>query len=399
MSRPAPWMVLIIEPRSGPDCVPEEFLKHLEQHKCLYHRVHDVTQACTLLRSQIPGAVLLNPAVAEGDPMKIYEVLRPCAPQVPYILLLRPDQKEIGGQMVASGVSDYFIHGTYDAWKLEKRIRREIAAAQHYESLQNEANLLNALLDSIPDRIYFKDRDSRFIRCSRALAEFVQVADPSEVVGWTDADFFPKDQAVLARTQELQIMETGQPLVNQVEQKPGPGGVMTWALTTKVPFRNPAGRIIGTLGISRDITELQNMQAALAEERALLRTLIDALPDSIYIKDTESRFLLANRSCARIMGAEGPDALVGYRDHDFYPPEYADAFRADEVQVLKTGEPILEREEQVACADGKVIWMLTSKLPFRDNEGRIAGILGIGRDITRFRLLEEELGRIKGVLV
>lgn len=376
--------------------MPESHLQHLEQRKLSYRRLHDSGQAAKLLRQEVPSLLLLNPNLPDSDPHEVFKLLQRCVPEMPVILLLPADQVALGGEMMASGAADYFVHGTYDRWKLEKRIRREIQAAATENDYRNEAALLAALLGSIPDRIYFKDRESRFLRVSRAHAEFFGAGTPDQMIGLTDADYFDATHAKAARSDELAVMQSGEPLINRLELESFPDGRMGWALSTKVPFRTPEGRIIGTLGISRDVTELHETQRALSEERTLLRSLIDALPDSIYIKDSESRFLLANLSCARLMGAGDPEALVGKCDHDYYPADYADRFRADERRLVETGQTLLAREEQVLQADGTVVWMLTSKIPIRDSDGRIAGFVGIGRDMTRFRKLEEEVETLRG---
>lgn len=300
--------------------------------------------------------------------------------------------------MITSGAVDYFVQGSFDPWKLEKRIRREIHSQEADEQLGQEGALLRALLESVPDRIYFKDRESRFLRVSRALADYFKVADPAEMIGLSDSDFFDHDHATAARTDEQNVMQSGVPMINRLERETFADGRSGWSLTTKVPFRTPGGRIIGTLGISRDVSELHTMQTALSEERNLLRTLIDALPDSIYIKDATSHFLLANKACAAWVGVADPDALDGKCDHDFYPAEYADRYLADERRLLETGEALFDREEEVRRADGSVHWILTTKVPIRDADGRLAGFVGIGRDMTRFRKLEVEIERLRARL-
>lgn len=394
-SRPAPWQVLIVEPPTGSECLPETHLHHLEQHKCTFHRMTSLGGAVSLLRKESPQIILLNPNFGEDDPLETFELVHRSAPAVPVIVLIRPNQTALGGQMIASGAVDYFTSGSFDPWKLEKRLRREIRAYESETQLTQEGALLRALLDSIPDRIYFKDRESRFLRVSRALAEFFHAATPDEMIGTTDADYFDDAHATAARNDELNILQSGQPLINRLERETFTDGRIGWALSTKVPFRTPGGRIIGTLGISRDVTDLYTMQAALTEERSLLRTLIDALPDIIYVKDAASHFLLANASCARLIGIEDPEKIVGKWDYDYFPREFADRYYADEQRVIETGEPLLDREEQVRRADGSVFWVLTTKIPIRDAEGRVAGLVGIGRDMTRFRKLEEEAEHLR----
>lgn len=115
-------------------------------------------------------------------------------------------------------------------------------------------DLLRALLESTPDPIYFKDRESRFLMISRSMARFLGLADPQEAYGRCDHDFFSPEHANAARTDELRIMETTDPIIDLVEKETWPDGHVSWASTTKLPLRDAAGRIVGTFGISRDVT-------------------------------------------------------------------------------------------------------------------------------------------------
>lgn len=129
-------------------------------------------------------------------------------------------------------------------------MRRKMAE----KSLTDEQNLLRALMDASPDHIYFKDRQSRFIRVNHALAEWHGAADPADTIRKTDFDFFADEHARQAYQDERQIIQTGQPLVGIVEKETWKNRQATWVSTTKVPFRDANGQIIGVIGISRDIT-------------------------------------------------------------------------------------------------------------------------------------------------
>jgi two-component system sensor histidine kinase/response regulator len=125
-------------------------------------------------------------------------------------------------------------------------------------------------------------------------------------------------------------------------------------------------------------------------ERIMLRTLVDNLPDFIYAKDAECRFLLANASVARHMGTS-PDNLLGKNDFDFFPPDLAEAYCEDERKVMRSGEPLINREEAGIDANGNAMTLLTTKVPLRDEQGNVVGILGIGRDITARVKVEAEV--------
>ncbi|PJF41431.1 MAG: hypothetical protein CUN54_01220 [Phototrophicales bacterium] len=132
------------------------------------------------------------------------------------------------------------------------------------------------------------------------------------------------------------------------------------------------------------------MQIKLEEERNLLRTLIDNLPDLIYVKDLQSRFVLNNKAHVAFMGASSPEELIGKTDFDYHPTEDAATYLSDECRLFKDGKPLINKEETSIDHSGKSYWHSTSKIPLRDHHGNIIGLVGISRDITMRKEAEAE---------
>ncbi len=135
------------------------------------------------------------------------------------------------------------------------------------EALGHERFLLHTLLDNLPDSIYFKDAESRFLRISRGQASWFGLSDPATAIGRTDADFFSDEHAARARDDEAQIMRTGRPLIGIEEKETWPDGRETWVITSKLPMRDRGGKMIGTFGISRDITNQKRTERELREAK------------------------------------------------------------------------------------------------------------------------------------
>jgi PAS domain S-box-containing protein len=144
------------------------------------------------------------------------------------------------------------------------------------------------------------------------------------------------------------------------------------------------------VAVARDITERKQAEETIVHERQLLRTLIDLLPETFYIKDLDSRFLVANEALAKHFGKETASQILGLSDADFFPAELADKYRAEEVKVFG-GEPLIDHEGEGVSPDGRECTHLTTKVPFRDSQGRIQGLVGIGRDITERKRAEKAL--------
>jgi len=146
--------------------------------------------------------------------------------------------------------------------------------------------------------------------------------------------------------------------------------------------------------------QLRASEAELTKEHSLLRTLIDNLPDAIYFKDAESRFIMANATTAHWMGAKSYEELIGKGDADFFPPKLAKGFRADEKKIIRSGRAIVNHEEQIVNqTTGEKIWSLTTRVPLLDGEGKVIEIVGIGRNITARKQAEEQLRAVNQQLV
>jgi two-component system, sensor histidine kinase and response regulator len=249
--------------------------------------------------------------------------------------------------------------------------------------IEFERFLLSTLLETVPDSVYFKDADSRFIRLSRSCAAKFGLDNPRDAIGKSDADFFGREHAAKTLADEQRIMETGEPILAEIEFEVLGYGRESWCSTTKVPLKDPRGRIIGTFGISRDVTEQKRAEQELGRERDLLKTIINNVPDLIYVKDRAGRFVTANAALLQLLKLPDTDAIAGRTDYDFSPPELACNYVADDQDVMRHQRPLLDREERHQTMDGETLCLLTTKVPLFDTEGSVIGVVGIGHDITQ----------------
>jgi PAS domain S-box-containing protein len=161
--------------------------------------------------------------------------------------------------------------------------------------------------------------------------------------------------------------------------------------TSTAIYKDRDGNLITSITI-RDITKSKQAEEALESERTLLRNLIDNMPDRIYAKDSEGRFIICNEAMIRRMGKTSMTELVGKSDFDLLQPEMAGRFHADEQAIIQTGIPMLNREEPLATEGGKITrWNLATKVPLLDKQGNRIGIVGMGREITDRKQAEQKL--------
>ena len=134
----------------------------------------------------------------------------------------------------------------------------------------------------------------------------------------------------------------------------------------------------------------ESLEGAWKVERRLLRAMIDQVPDYLFVKDTRSRFIVANRAVAADLGLE-PDEMIGKTDFELHPAESARQFYADEQAVVQTGKPMLDIDEFIVDADGRQKWLSTTKVPLRDENDQVIGIVGICRDVTEKKRAEAQI--------
>ncbi|MEP6913166.1 MAG: PAS domain S-box protein, partial [bacterium] len=170
-----------------------------------------------------------------------------------------------------------------------------------------------------------------------------------------------------------------------------PDGSLRNVQTAQGVIMDRAGEVVRVIGLNLDITERKQLENTLRQERIFLRTIIDNIPDSIYVKDMECRKVIANLAEVRIAGMQSEAEVLGKDDFALHPKELAEKFFADDQVVLRTGQPVINREEYVLSKQGQKTWILTSKIPFLDENGQIVGLIGLGRNITERKRAEEAL--------
>lgn len=267
--------------------------------------------------------------------------------------------------------------------------------AEH--QVEFEKFLLSILLETVPESIYFKDVDSRFVRLSRSCAAKFGLSDPSQAIGKSDSDFFSREHARKALSDERQVMETGVPIQAAIECETHQDGRESFCSTTKVPLSDKKGRVIGTFGISRDVTRQMAAEKELARERDLLKTIIDNVPDFIYVKDRAGRFVTANASQLKLLGLETQDQILGKTDYDFADPEHACSYVADDQNVMRSGEALIDREDVYRHGTGVEMCILTTKVPLTNQEDEVIGVVGIGHDITERKQADVEMRAAKEI--
>jgi PAS domain S-box-containing protein len=216
------------------------------------------------------------------------------------------------------------LHKTIDliTAKYEKQVQlnsfSEAKIAELKEKHGIERNLLNIFMNTTPDLVYFKDKESRFVRVSQAQAQRFGFDNASDLIGKTDFNLFTEEHARQAFQDEQVIMQTGEPIINLVEKETWANGISTWVSTTKVPLLDRDGQVIGTFGISRDISDQKLAEEALTISEEKFRTFFESMIEMVVLHElvfdvsgepVNYRIIDCNKSFSEITGIEGDSAI------------------------------------------------------------------------------------------
>ena len=245
---------------------------------------------------------------------------------------IRRDGQTIWGRLTTSllrdeaGAPQYFISQVED---ITERRAAEIALAA-------ERDLLQTLMNHLPDAIYVKDRASRFLRLNPPAARTLGLEDPAEALGKTDFDFFPEGLARRYFADEQQVITTGEPLLNRLEPQSEDEAEGRWWLTSTAPLRDATGAVVGLVGSGRDITERLRTEEALQESEARHRALLAAMPDMVFRLDRAGTFLDYKSDRVADLAAS-PEAFLGRRVAEVLPADVAIETEATIARVLASG--------------------------------------------------------------
>jgi PAS domain S-box-containing protein len=284
-------------------------------------------------------------------------------------------------------------------------VSRDLTERMELEKeLARQRDLLETILDTIPIHVYCKDREGRLLYVSKGFYKQYEenygkrfgLKLPKDVIGKTDFDLFLKEHAEKMFEDDRRVMEKGESIIDKLEYFSTPDGTEQYAITTKVPWYDEKGDIVGLVGATRDVTEQKKLEKELTYERDLFKNLMENLPLSVFFKDTQGRLLRVSDSFVKLVPgtpplAESVGEVIGKTDFDLFPEELAKAFAEDDKRIIETKQPIIGKEERSIGTNGREIYLLTTKAPLLDAEGNVMGIVGITRDITERKLAEKKL--------
>jgi PAS domain S-box-containing protein len=259
-------------------------------------------------------------------------------------------------------------------------VRKETEKALTYER-----DLMTSLLETLPDQIYFKDGDGKFLRINGSMARRHGLSSPADAIGKSDADYFPEEYARRASAIERGIMESGEPVLDMEEQTIWSDRPATWSLSTRMPLYDAENRIVGTVGISRDITARKHVEAQLQETSTRFEIAADSAGIGVWEFDVTSNRLNWDDRMHRIHGTERsastePYSLWFERVH----PDDRERCEAEVAMALR-GEKEFDTEFRIVRPDGSTRHVKAASRTLRAVDGTAVRMTGVNIDVTELR--------------
>ena len=333
--------------------------------------------------------VLLDLLVADNPGLPGLVQLRAFFQTQPVVALTGQDHEALSQAVLREGALACVRTDKLDPYWLAQILTRDREHQAAEGRSRATLSFYRSVVEQLPHAIFRKDLQGRFTYANPRFCELTGLAQ-HDLVGRTLAEVFPPDQAQRYASQDEQVVRTGTPL-DVIEEFRAADGRLIHLHVSKTPIRNPQSRTIALQGLMVDVTKQQSTEEALQQERFLLQTLISNLPDPIYFKDRESRFIRVNPALAKRLGGDDPQHMLGKTDFDFFAREHAEPAFNDEQVLIRTGEPLVGKEEKEVWPDGHEEWVSTTKMALRDPDGRIVGTFGVSRDITERKRAELRL--------
>jgi diguanylate cyclase (GGDEF)-like protein/PAS domain S-box-containing protein len=252
----------------------------------------------------------------------------------------------------------------------------------------NDLAYLRAMIDSLPLIAWLKDSAGRYLAVNQAFARHLIMADAELLIGKTDQDFLPQEQAEKIRASDADVMTSRQSI--SVEEKAVRRGRIFWILATRTPIIDEQGNILGIVGHAQDITSYKEVEIQLRERGLVLDAIVKNIPHMIFLKRaSDLRFELFNRAGEELLGCRQED-LLGRSDYDLFSQQEADFFTSKDRETLACGDVVDIPEETIQTPSGKRI-LHTKKIALHNDEGVAQYLLGISADITEQKQAEAAL--------
>ncbi|MCW5201480.1 MAG: response regulator [Candidatus Electrothrix communis] len=361
-------------------------------------------QALALLQETLPDIILLDVMMPELDGFETCRRIKADERlvDIPVIFMTALDTVEDKVTGFKAGGVDY-ITKPFQQIEVLIRINTHINLRKKALKLKEtqgelllQKNKLEALINSIPDPIYIKDVNNKYIGCNRAFEEIAGKPE-QEIIGREDHAVFSSEVAASFKTKDQEMLSLGQAKRTE-ELIIAPNGEKLFFDIRKTPYIGPDGNLLGLIGIFRNINELKKAQQEAEEERERLSVTLQSIGDGVITTDVHGKTVFINRAAEQLTGWENVDAVGKASDEIFriFDEKTGEKAPCPVARILRAGKRLaLSRDAVLQPKDGTKISIADSGAPIRDRENQVIGVVIIFRDITQEIKMEQERGKIR----
>ncbi|HEY9884180.1 MAG TPA: PAS domain S-box protein, partial [Thermosynechococcaceae cyanobacterium] len=270
----------------------------------------------------------------------------------------------------------------YQEERLIYATARDITEYKQAErDLRESKQLLQLAFDLLPQRVFWKDQDFRYLGCNRLFAQDAQLESPEQIIGKDDFELAWKESAHLYRADDEAVMHNGRSRINHEEPQIRDNGTMLWVRTSKIPLRDETGTIVGVFGTYEDITDYKQAQIAVADSEAKFRRLVEDASDYIFTFSKEGMFTYISPQFTPLFGYD-PAAFLGKSFAPLVHPDDLLLCEATYRRLITTGRNEVGLEFRHHCKDGSWCWVACNLSPIKNAIGDVTGYQGVMRDIS-----------------
>jgi|WetSurMetagenome_2_1015567.scaffolds.fasta_scaffold00461_3 PAS domain S-box-containing protein len=348
-----------------------------------------------------PDLIISDYKLPQFDGMTGLQLRNERAPFIPFILVTGSVNEEVAVECMKAGADDYILKENLSRLgpaiinsinktklsKAKKAAEEELQKSElRLQKAQAIAHVGNWELDLSTKLVWCSDEALRIYGLEKDIHEI-----PYEVI---KKNPFPEYRPLLDETLD-RLLKYNEPYEVEYNIKRANDGATRSVHSKAELILEHNEEQVKVIGVIQDITDHKLAEANIIQERRMLRTLIDNLPDPIYVLDKECRKVIANKADVKNIGYSIESEVLGKTDIELFPGRIGERGYADDKNVITSGRGVIDLEEEFISPEGVRLWLQTTKIPLYDKDGKITGLVGIGHDITERKRTEEELIRAK----
>jgi PAS domain S-box-containing protein len=339
-----------------------------------------------------PDLIMADNSLPQFSAAAALKIIKQRSLQIPFLMVTSTTSEEFAAGIIKLGADDYILKDSLirlpaaiDSALKQRRSEKEKLEA--FEKLRQSEEQYRQIVETAQEGIWMIDENSLTTFVNEHMAKMLGY-EKKEMINRHLFDFMDEEGKKIA-AQNLEKRKKGISEQHDFVFRSKTGKAVWTIIETNSIIKNE--KYSGALAMVIDITERKQTEQQLLQDKKLLRTLIDNLPDYIYVKNIELAHIINNASNVKLIGAASEEETLGKTAFDYFEPELAQQYIKDDRIILESKKPLLNKEEPIINNKGEERWLLTTKIPLQDKDDNVIGLIGISRDITDQKNAEQQI--------